>query len=108
MRGRLSVPRAADLAAELPYGSQTWLAVESDAAWTTEAHHLGFVLDALALGNWQRGGGSGEKPKPWPRPSQMKAEREQQDAMLARLEASQRRRERRAEARRQQQLNQPD
>ena len=62
---------------------------------------MGFIVDALQIGNWQRGGGTGEKPNPWPRPSQMKAERDEQDAMFARLEASERRRRRRAEALRQ-------
>ncbi|HET6154363.1 MAG TPA: hypothetical protein VFE15_15570 [Marmoricola sp.] len=37
--------------------------------WTTEAHMLAAVLDALHGGNWQRGGGQGKRPKPIARPS---------------------------------------
>jgi hypothetical protein len=36
--------------------------------WDTVEHLLAAVVDLLAAGNWQRGGGKGPKPKPVPRP----------------------------------------
>ena len=38
------------------------------ALWTTGDHLLAAAVDALASGNWQRGGGKGKRPKPIPRP----------------------------------------
>lgn len=38
------------------------------ADWSLTVQMLGRVVDLLAQGNWQRGGGKGPKPKPLPRP----------------------------------------
>lgn len=36
--------------------------------WTAEIDFLAAVVTAIQWGNWQRGGGKGEKPKPIERP----------------------------------------
>jgi hypothetical protein len=36
--------------------------------WTPELDFLGALLTAMQWGNWQRGGGKGDKPKPVKRP----------------------------------------
>ena len=36
--------------------------------WTPEIDFLGAVLTAIQWGNWQRGGGKGDKPQPIKRP----------------------------------------
>jgi hypothetical protein len=36
--------------------------------WTPEIDFLGAALNAIQWGNWQRGGGKGDKPKPVKRP----------------------------------------
>jgi hypothetical protein len=43
------------------------------ALWTTTDHLLAAAVDALASGNWQRGGGKGKRPKPLPRPGETDA-----------------------------------
>ena len=40
----------------------------TDALWTLTDYLLATVADALHMGNWQRGGGKGNRPKPIPRP----------------------------------------
>lgn len=40
--------------------------------WTPQLDFLGAVLNAIQWGNWQRGGGKGEKPKPVKRPAAKK------------------------------------
>lgn len=39
------------------------------ADWTRVMQMLADIWDAVAAGNWQRGGGKGPKPKPYPRPT---------------------------------------
>jgi hypothetical protein len=39
-----------------------------DSVWTLETQLLAAIYDAVAAGNWQRGGGKGKRPKPIPRP----------------------------------------
>ena len=99
----MPAPDVADLAAELPYGAQVWLRVESNAAWTSEAHLLAYVLDALNGANWQRAGGEGEQPKPTPRPDELRQQRERDRERSARMAAYEERRRRREAARLQQQ-----
>jgi hypothetical protein len=41
---------------------------DEHALWTMNELLLASVLDVLALANWQRAGGKGNKPKPIPRP----------------------------------------
>lgn len=36
--------------------------------WGDAEHILAHILDVLAAGNWQRGGGKGRRPQPLPRP----------------------------------------
>lgn len=49
-------------------GSWTCAALNGwDAPVSRESVLLADVFDALAAGNWQRGGGRGQRPKPWPR-----------------------------------------
>jgi len=38
--------------------------------WTPEIDFLGAVLTAIQWGNWQRGGGKGDKPQPVKRPTE--------------------------------------
>lgn len=38
--------------------------------WTPELDFIGAVLTAIQWGNWQRGGGKGDKPKPVKRPKE--------------------------------------
>jgi len=38
--------------------------------WTPEIDFLGAVMTAIQWGNWQRGGGRGDKPQPVKRPSE--------------------------------------
>ena len=83
-RGEITPRRAAVLAAQLPLGSQTWISVGSDAAWTVEAHMAASQIDLLQVGNWQRSGGKGRPPKPIDRPTDMRKAREKQDRALER------------------------
>lgn len=55
----------------LPAGSQVWVALGVDLAWTSEAHLTAAVVDALNGANWQRGDGKGKKPDPIPRPTDL-------------------------------------
>jgi hypothetical protein len=52
----------------LPTGAATWVAVGLDAAWSSEAHLVASLFDAVQIGNWQRAAGKGPKPKAAPRP----------------------------------------
>ena len=53
----------------LPATSALGRSVHGDAAsWSTTDYLLAAAADALAAGNWQRGGGKGRRPKPIPRP----------------------------------------
>lgn len=56
------------LAQNLPPGAGLWAAMDSPAAWTSEAYLAAKTFDAVQMGNWQRSGGRGEKPPPLPRP----------------------------------------
>lgn len=60
----------------LPAGSQLWESMGESPAWTTEAHMLAEIIDALHMGNWQRAGGKGSRPKPGKRPAELAAERD--------------------------------
>lgn len=37
-------------------------------AWSTSDYLLAAIFDSSEMGNWQRGGGKGQKPQPLPRP----------------------------------------
>jgi len=81
--------KAGVLAAQLPPGAQTWVAVGSDAAWSVEAHHLAAVFDATQVGNWQRGSGKeGDLPTPMRRPSDLAEEVSKRDRVAARAQAA--------------------
>ena len=61
--------RAAVLAMNLPAGAETWVAANSDKAWTTGDYLAALSIDYLAAANWQRSGDAkAAKPKPLPRP----------------------------------------
>lgn len=38
------------------------------ALWGVAEHLMAHAVDRLGAGNWQRGGGKGQRPKPFPRP----------------------------------------
>ncbi len=64
----MSLRRLAALLRRLPATCALARDTLGDAAlWTLESHLLAVAIDALAIGNWQRGG-KGPRPKPIPRP----------------------------------------
>jgi hypothetical protein len=77
--------KAGVLAANLPHGAVTWLAMGSDAGWSVEAQLMAQAVDALNGANWQRGGGKGSKPPPVDRPAELlkRAERAEHHAARA-------------------------
>lgn len=78
--------KALVLIEQLPAAANLWQQVESDAAWTSEAHLLAAAVDQLRILAWQqtKDGQSGRRqPEPIPRPA---THREQQ-AKSARLQA---------------------
>lgn len=71
--GALGVARAADLAANLPAGSVSWIAVDSPAAWTAGDYLLANLQDGLAMMYWD---GEGARPEPVRRPGTAKGDME--------------------------------
>lgn len=59
--------------------------------WTPELDFLGAVVNAVQWGNWQRGGGRGDKPKqptrPMERPTRVQADPVTPDELKARKQA---------------------
>lgn len=55
---------------QLPHGSATARAIHGESAdWGPAEMILANIFDALAVGNWQRGGNKdATRPKPYPRP----------------------------------------
>lgn len=55
-----------------PPGSALWrskaAAEDVDPAWGLQEQLLAGIFDVLRIGNWQRGGGKGQKPRLMPRP----------------------------------------
>lgn len=67
--GKLSWRRLRVLISQLPYESQTSITVNgSEVLWKHNEELLAAIVDMIAIGNWQRGGGKGQKPKPVKRP----------------------------------------
>lgn len=57
------------LATHLPVDSPLALATsDGDSMWELVPHLLAAILDETRQGNWQRGGGKGQRPKPVERP----------------------------------------
>jgi hypothetical protein len=49
--------------------SATTRVIDPEAStWKLTDHLLALLIDYVAIGNWQRGGGKGRKPRPVPRP----------------------------------------
>lgn len=70
---RLRWPDFRDFIAHLPPSGQSALyraRLPQSWWWTPELDFLGAVLTAIQWGNWQRGGGKGDKPKPVSRPKE--------------------------------------
>lgn len=63
--------KAGNLAAHLPHGAVTWLAMGLDAGWSVEAQLTAQAIDVLNGANWQRSGGKGSQPKPIDRPADL-------------------------------------
>lgn len=67
--GKLSWRRLHVLVSQLPYDSQTSLSVNGgEILWKHNEELLAAIVDILAVANWQRGGGKGQRPKPVKRP----------------------------------------
>jgi hypothetical protein len=63
------------LVRQLGHGSSLSRAQFGDAAsWGVQEHLLAHAVDRLGAGNWQRGGGKGQRPKPVPRPGRGNSE----------------------------------
>ena len=60
--------RAASLAAGLPAGARTVVAVEPRAAWDEHTSLLALIADKLSSLRYERAGGKGRKPRPVERP----------------------------------------
>lgn len=77
--------KAGVLAANLPHGSMTWLAMGLDAGWSVEAQLMASAVDVLQWANHQRAGGKGSKPTPLDRPADLlkRAERAEHHAARA-------------------------
>lgn len=85
-RGRLSPLKAARLALNLPDGCTFHQALGLDSAWSTEAHLLALVFDALQTANWQRSGSKSARPEPLRRPADIQADRERAQIHQTRAE----------------------
>lgn len=59
----LNLPPTGDSALYRQQHPQSWW-------WTPELDFLGAVLTSIQWGNWQRGGGRGDKPQPIKRPNE--------------------------------------
>jgi hypothetical protein len=58
---------------QLPSGAQTWLACGFDNAWTLHEYLTAALVDAINVGNWQRGGDpKSPPPEPVRRPADMR------------------------------------
>ena len=86
-RGEVTLRRTAALAAHLPAGSQVWRQAIHDLAWTDGDYLMATIADALMSGNWQRGGGKGQRPDPVPRPSDAALERAKERRAVRNAEA---------------------
>lgn len=81
-RGELTPRKVFVLARQLPAGAQTWIAMGSDAAWTTGEHLSALGVDVLMGANWQRAGGKGKKPEPVDRPADIKKAQDREARVL--------------------------
>ena len=66
-----SVSSIADLAASLPRDSRIMLNLlprREIESWSADTYLLAHIADLLAVANWQRSGGKGQRPKPVIRP----------------------------------------
>lgn len=69
--GRLSWRRLKVLIRQLPRESATARSqIGPVAEWTVGEYLLAALLDTARHGNWQRGGGKGQRPRPVPRPTE--------------------------------------
>jgi hypothetical protein len=67
--GRLSWRRLSVLISRLPLSATLWHELHGSAVeWDVSDHLLATVVDLLAAGNWQRGGGKGRRPRRMKRP----------------------------------------
>jgi hypothetical protein len=63
------------LVSHLPRESALARALHGEqAAWGDTEHLLAHILDILAAGNWQRGGGKGPRPRACPRPGKTESD----------------------------------
>lgn len=60
------------------------------ADWMVTDYLLAAVVDALAIGNWQRGGGKGRRPRALPRPGVKDAAQKQFGTVVTMEEARRR------------------
>lgn len=73
--GEASPSQTWDLIRFLPPEAAYWRVLDPAREWSTEAHLLASIYDALAAANWQRSGGKGKRPKPIERPG-MKSDKD--------------------------------
>lgn len=81
--GRVSPIYAADLAAQLPYGSRIHVCDNPDAAWSLEAILLSNVVYMQQCQIYAQGGGKGKKPEPIFKPKNARGKGKKQNKAMS-------------------------